>query len=45
MPYILSLVTFLPLVGALAIFAALYFVRASDYVTGQELEVAGGWNL
>lgn len=25
--------------------AALYFVRASDYVTGQELEVAGGWNL
>jgi 3-oxoacyl-[acyl-carrier protein] reductase len=25
--------------------AALYFVRASDYITGQELEVAGGWNL
>jgi 3-oxoacyl-[acyl-carrier protein] reductase len=25
--------------------AVLYFVRASDYVTGQELEVAGGWNL
>lgn len=25
--------------------AALYFVKASDYVTGQELEVAGGWNL
>lgn len=25
--------------------AALYFIRASDYVTGQELEVAGGWNL
>lgn len=25
--------------------AALYFVRASDYVTGQEIEVAGGWNL
>ncbi|WP_221089697.1 bifunctional dihydropteridine reductase/dihydrofolate reductase TmpR [Deinococcus aquaedulcis] len=25
--------------------AALYFVRASDYLTGQELEVAGGWNL
>lgn len=25
--------------------SALYFVRASDYVTGQELEVAGGWNL
>jgi NAD(P)-dependent dehydrogenase (short-subunit alcohol dehydrogenase family) len=25
--------------------AALGFVRASDYVTGQELEVAGGWNL
>ena len=24
---------------------ALFFVRASDYVTGQELEVAGGWNL
>lgn len=25
--------------------AALYFVRASAYVTGQEIEVAGGWNL
>lgn len=25
--------------------AALTFVRASDYLTGQELEVAGGWNL
>lgn len=25
--------------------AALSFVRASDYLTGQELEVAGGWNL
>ncbi|MBZ9750856.1 bifunctional dihydropteridine reductase/dihydrofolate reductase TmpR [Deinococcus sp. HMF7604] len=25
--------------------AALFFVRASDYVTGQELEVAGGWHL
>ncbi|THF88956.1 bifunctional dihydropteridine reductase/dihydrofolate reductase TmpR [Deinococcus sp. KSM4-11] len=25
--------------------AALGFVRASDYLTGQELEVAGGWNL
>lgn len=25
--------------------AALYFVRASNYVTGQELEVSGGWNL
>lgn len=24
---------------------ALFFVRASDYVTGQELEIAGGWNL
>ncbi|UBV42945.1 bifunctional dihydropteridine reductase/dihydrofolate reductase TmpR [Deinococcus taeanensis] len=25
--------------------AALFFVRAGDYVTGQELEVAGGWHL
>ncbi|WP_229783889.1 bifunctional dihydropteridine reductase/dihydrofolate reductase TmpR [Deinococcus sedimenti] len=25
--------------------AALFFIRASDYVTGQELEVAGGWHL
>ncbi|NTY00303.1 bifunctional dihydropteridine reductase/dihydrofolate reductase TmpR [Deinococcus sp. JMULE3] len=25
--------------------AALFFVRSSDYVTGQELEVAGGWHL
>lgn len=25
--------------------AAMYFVSASDYITGQELEVAGGWNL
>ncbi|GAA0503218.1 bifunctional dihydropteridine reductase/dihydrofolate reductase TmpR [Deinococcus depolymerans] len=25
--------------------AALGFVRASDYLTGQELEVAGGWHL
>lgn len=25
--------------------AVLYFVSASDYVTGQDLEVAGGWNL
>lgn len=25
--------------------ALLFFVRSSDYVTGQELEVAGGWNL
>ncbi|MDR6220582.1 bifunctional dihydropteridine reductase/dihydrofolate reductase TmpR [Deinococcus soli (ex Cha et al. 2016)] len=25
--------------------AALFFVRASDYVTGQDLEVAGGWHL
>ena len=25
--------------------AVLYFVQASDYVTGQEIEVAGGWNL
>lgn len=25
--------------------AAMYFVRSSDYVTGQEIEVAGGWHL
>jgi len=25
--------------------AVLFFVRASDYVTGQVLDVAGGWNL
>lgn len=25
--------------------AVLYFIQASDYTTGQELEVAGGWNL
>lgn len=25
--------------------AALYFIHASDYVTGQEIEVSGGWNL
>jgi NAD(P)-dependent dehydrogenase (short-subunit alcohol dehydrogenase family) len=25
--------------------AVLFFVRSSDYVTGQIVEVAGGWNL